>query len=1725
MIAGLSLAAPRARADGNRLTYLDATDPYYASRDLPVLATPEWVGEPGVEAVVVLAIDDMRGHEKWEAYLRPILERLKKIDGRAPVSIMTNDIKPDEPQLQRWLSEGVSIETHTATHPCPLLAKGDLAAAKKTFDQCVDRMAAIPRSRPVAFRMPCCDSLNTVSPRFFSEIFNGASPAGNFLAIDSSVFQLFTPDDPRLPRETVLDAAGQERFRRYLPADRSFVNRIDDYPYPYVINCLCWEFPCVVPSDWESFHLQGANSPQLVTDLKAALDATVAKQGTFNFVFHPHGWIRNDQVIELIDHAVTRHGSKVKFLNFREALERLEKMVLGGQSLRAPGHGGDNGARLLDLNQDGFLDAVIGNEHLRQTRIWSPDTRQWIVGDFPTQLIERTGDGERRMTGAQFGVVRPGGAASFLLLNDAHGGAWTYRDGHWVEDKALLAGLSVPKPGDAPQQAQPVRTASGGRDRGVRLRDLDRDGVCELIVGNPHQQAIFGFDEKQNSWHRLPFVLPEGTAIVDGEGRDAGLRFVDVDEDAHDDVVYSDDGHYSVDLFQTMQTGWAQRIVTGKAGTAAGAIPKIVTEGTNNGAWFAARHMWVVNEHTDKKKELVDRRPFAEWLKDVEPEAKSPAASLRALRARPGFTIELVVSEPLVVDPVAFDWGPDGRLWVAEMRDYPTGLDAEGKPGGVIKFLEDTDGDGRYDKATEFLRDVPFPNGVKVWRKGVIITSAPDILYAEDTNGDGRADKREVLFHGFGQGNQQHRVNGLTFGLDNWLYCANGDSGGQIESTKTGEKVPLSFRDFRFQPDQGMLDLLLGQSQFTRVRDDWDNWFGSANSEPMYQFVLEDRYLRRNRQVAAPNARVDVSVAPGAAPVFPLSRTMPRFNDFNVVNRFTSACSAIVYRDELFGPGFVGNSYVSEPVHNLVHREVMAPEGVRYLSRRAADEQQSEFLASSDNWFRPTMLRTGPDGALWVADMYRAVIEHPEYIPVEWQKRLNLRAGDDMGRIYRVYPVGAPPRKPVRLDQLDTAGLVAALVSPNGWQRDMAQQMLVWNADKTAIPLLKKLLTNTAPSATAGLLSSAQALSRLHALYTLDGLLALDEETLLTALHDPQAGVRRHAIRLSETWFAKSAKVADAALQLARDQDHFVRLQLSYSLGEWSDRRAGETLGQMAVADIDDPYLLAAIISSVGRPQLEGAVNAVLAATKDKQRPAELLQKLLTLATSFENDQALVPLLAALGAAHDGGFAEWQVTALAGLLDTLDRRNSSLVKFRDQSAGPVNAAVNQLTPIFVWARSTAGNESAAEEQRLAALGLLGRGFDNQQADIDRLAALLGPRSSNKLQAATVAALAQLDDPRVPQVLLGAWKGLGADLRGQMLDVLLRREAWIGALLDELEATHIAASEIDASRRQRLIEYRDDALRARAEKLLAANAVSNRQAVIEEYRAALATPGNVDRGKAVFKKTCSVCHRLEDVGTAVGPDLAALTDKSHAALLVAILDPNRAVESKFVSYTAVTSAGLTFTGMLSAETGASITLVAQEGKQTTILRSDLEELASSSRSLMPEGLEKDVSPTDFADLVAYLSTTRPPRRVFEGNEPKLVQPEDFRGEFWLLASDCAIYGDTLAYEPVYRNLGMWGSPSDHAVWEFEIVKAGKYIVRIDYACDEAVAGNPFQLIVGDTVFAGKVPSTGNWDSYRQHTLGRATLKPGRYQAVLRPTGAIEGYLMDLKSVRITPVETD
>ncbi|HEX4592598.1 MAG TPA: PVC-type heme-binding CxxCH protein, partial [Gemmataceae bacterium] len=410
----------------------------------------------------------------------------------------------------------------------------------------------------------------------------------------------------------------------------------------------------------------------------------------------------------------------------------------------------------------------------------------------------------------------------------------------------------------------------------------------------------------------------------------------------------------------------------------------------------------------------------------------SPQQSLSQIRLRPGMTAELMAAEPLVTSPVAIAFGPDGRLWVAEMYDYPSGTDGSSQPGGRIRVLSSSRGDGRYDQSTVFLDNIPFPTGVTVWRNGILVCAAPDILYAEDTRGTGKADIVKKLFSGFGTDNYQARVNSLEYGLDGWVYGSCGLFGGTITSF-TGKTLALGNRDFRIKPDTGEIEPATGRTQQGRVRDDWDNWFGCDNTHLAWHYPLPDHYVRRNPHAAPPDPAVLLG-GDASAQLYPAGN-LQLFKLSGPPGRPTAVCGLGVYRDDLLGRDLTGDLFTCEPVNLLVHRMKLVPRGSTFAGVRPPGEDQSEFLASTDPWFRPVQARTGPDGCLWVVDMHRYVIEHPRWIPPEDLAKLDVRAGAALGRIFRIRPVDREPRPIVRLDKLDNAGLVAALDSPNGCQR------------------------------------------------------------------------------------------------------------------------------------------------------------------------------------------------------------------------------------------------------------------------------------------------------------------------------------------------------------------------------------------------------------------------------------------------------------------------------------------------------------------------------------------------------------------------------------------------------------------------------------------------------------------------------------------------------------------
>jgi putative heme-binding domain-containing protein len=668
----------------------------------------------------------------------------------------------------------------------------------------------------------------------------------------------------------------------------------------------------------------------------------------------------------------------------------------------------------------------------------------------------------------------------------------------------------------------------------------------------------------------------------------------------------------------------------------------------------------------------------------------------------------------------------------------------------------------------------------------------------------------------------------------------------------------------------------------------------------------------------------------------------------------------MIYRDRLLGDDFAGNMFTSEPAHNLVHRRVVSPNGATFATHQASGELKAEFLSSTDSWFRPATIRTGPDGAIWLADIYRFVIEHPDLIEEQVQQRIDLRAGADRGRIYRISPIDRPTRPIVDMTKQSPEALVALLKSPNGPTRDRAQQQLLWRDDKSIVPLLRKLSTQ-----------SESALERLHSLCTLEGLGELDDATLQTCLADEAPGVRRHAVRIAADRTPPSSAMLDAFLRMAdEDDDPHVRLEVAYALGGRDDPRAGATLVQMALAEPGDIYMKAAALSSIDRTTAPSA----LAAAFSQRRPGadELIQQLLGVATAYGDSDALPKALrTVLTPNAQGGYDERQFTALIGVFDAIDRLPPGAVEPFSWNE-PNDELTQAARATLRAAKAIVGDPSASESTRIAAAGLLGRTPDEREADATLLAKLVAPAASESLQLAAIARWARIGEPLSAQVLLSNWPQLKAT-QAAVVEALLLRPSTAARLIEAIQSKAIQPDEFSAAQRERLLAVDDAQLRAAAEVALGGAISTGRAGIVAVYETAIAQgePGDFQRGATLFAAQCAACHRAGDDGGELGPNLSTLADRSTPALLASILDPNRAVDPKYKAYQIETDDGRFVLGRVVERTNVRTTILSPQGRRETLERSEIVVLRPLDRSFMPEGFERLLSPREMADLVAYL----------------------------------------------------------------------------------------------------------------------------------------------------------
>jgi len=934
----------------------------------------------------------------------------------------------------------------------------------------------------------------------------------------------------------------------------------------------------------------------------------------------------------------------------------------------------------------------------------------------------------------------------------------------------------------------------------------------------------------------------------------------------------------------------------------------------------------------------------------------APDEARQSIHVPDGFTVDLVASEPQVLDPVAFDWDVEGRLWVVEMADYPLGLDDTGAAGGRVRVLEDRDQDGTYERSRLFAEGLNFPTGILTWRDGVIVTAAPDIVFLRDTTGDGRADEREVLLSGLSEGNQQLRANGLRWGLDNWVYVAAGGHHGKyaldtkLRSTRAGTDTVIGSRDFRFNPDTGVVEPQSGPTQFGRNRDDWGHWFGTQNSRPLWHYALPDHYLQRNPYYAAPDGQVQVLGEVGA-PVYPASALQKRFHDFKASGRFTSACSGMIYRDSLLFPAEEMNGFACEPFHNLVQRIALQPEGVTFHGERAGLPDGPDFFASTDRWCRPVMVRTGPDGGLWVADMYRYMIEHPQWLPDEGKAELLpfYRQGEDKGRIYRVRAEGEALRPIPILADMDNRTLALQLASHNGWVRDKAQQLLLWRDGQDAASSLNHLLSESGP------------LGQIHALCTLDGLGLLTSEHIVVALSTPNnPGVLENALRLAERH--ATPQVVSAACKLVDSPDPKVRQQLAFSLGAFPPTpNVADALADLLLQDHGETFIQAAALSSA-LPHQE-ALTATLVNRNDSALPA-IRQVLAEMALAAGNDASLSTLLVPTLKTAQSTMAQAQVEAAVTLLDLIEQRGRTINDISTDTA-------THYTALRDTAQRTLTNNERSTAERIAAATVLARLPEEKNLVVEYLATQLDALGSPDELRSCIAALARSEDSRVPGLMIDAWPGLLPQAREQVVDMLLANRGWTVALLDGLENNQIRGTDLSPVRRTHLLNHPDKEIQSRSKTLFTREDNPERAAVIAAYQPALTLTGDPKRGRALYAESCAPCHALDGMGLAIGPDLRTVASHPKEKLLANILDPNLDIQPGYHAYNCELEDGENLFGLIASENATSITMKLPGAKLRTILRSDIYLLESTRISMMPDGWEATMNPQAIADLIAFL----------------------------------------------------------------------------------------------------------------------------------------------------------
>jgi uncharacterized protein len=1121
--------------------------------------------------------------------------------------------------------------------------------------------------------------------------------------------------------------------------------------------------------------------------------------------------------------------------------------------------------------------------------------------------------------------------------------------------------------------------------------------VGPAVKDHPITKGFGGFESWDETYVHTKHNEKDRTVLEYREGRDGKEPWTWVRTHGKGRVFYTAWGHDERTFGHPGFVNLVERGIRWACGGDPSVVPAY-SDGSAGPVMVGPRKDVKPFEYTEGK--LPFYPAGQKWGTQAEPITKMqkplpPEESVKHYQHPAGFELKLFASEPnFGGKPIAMNWDERGRLWVCVTVDYPNNMQPAGQGHDKIVVCEDTDGDGVADKFSVFADRLSIPTSLAFGLGGVIVQQAPNTLFLKDTDGDGTADVRQVLFTGWGTRDTHAGPSNLRYGPDGWYYGMVGYSG--FDGTVAGERHRFGQGFYRFKVEaDGDKAAKVTRLEFLRGTNN-NSWgvgfsedgllFGStANGCPSVFLAIPNRYYERVRGWSS-------SVLPSIAASNQFHPITEKVRQVDWHGGFTAAAGHALYTARAYPKEYWNKTaFVSDPTGHLTATFVLEPNGSDFRARYGWN-----LVAGVDEWHAPIMADVGPDGNVWVLDWYNIIVQHnptPQGFRTGRGGAYESELRDKkLGRVYRLVPTGQ------KADHTSLAGatdeqLVTALKNPTMLWRQHAQRLLVERRAVGVGAALAKLVTDPAVD-DAGLNVGA-----IHALWTLGGLGLTAERTgpgaeaISIGLEHKSAAVRRAAVQVMPPTQLTGTKVIKC-FELLEDPDPQVRLAALLTVSEIPpSETAGDHVATALLnqSNLDDRWLPDALTAAAAAHDL-----FFLKAAASKKLPAKAHAIVANTAEHLARrapEKGLDGIAAALASA-DPKFAETVVAALAkgwpkgkttalspesekALADLLPKlpAGSKGQLLRLAAAWGSREFEKYTGEVATTLTAEVADEKLSDDRRVAAARQLTEFRPVDAKVVEAVLDAITLRSSPALATGLVEAAGLSTTPELGPAILSRYAGWSPAPRTAALRVLLARPDTTRVYLDAVEKGTVQLSELALDQKQALAAHPEARLAARAKGLLAKGGGlpnADRQKVIDELMPITKKTGDATNGKAMFTKHCAACHQHSGEGNKIGPDLTGMAVHPKEELIVHVLDPSRSVEGNFRLYQVRMLDGKVLNGMLASETRTSVELIDSQAKKAVLLREDIESLTASTKSLMPDGFEKQMNPQELTDLLEFLT---------------------------------------------------------------------------------------------------------------------------------------------------------